>query len=221
MPNLDTTAAAQVAAPVFAPAWFIWLDIVGDPIRATTYGQAVTFSGTGDADLDGQTFAVPTDRSVISVGDVSFTESGSDSVSIFLSGIDSIDSVLMNAIGNRANWQGRTARLWLMVCDPSGAPQGGVAAWYTGIMAAVDIHPSPTTQTIELRLENFVALIGQASNRSYLGQADYDPADTSAAATLAAANNARGAAGATVGGGGSSFGVGGGAGIERQLVSLD
>src|SRR5439155_6642268 len=172
-----------------------------------------------DADLDGQTFAVPSDRSVISVGDVSFTESGSDSVSIFLSGIASIDSVLMNAIGNRANWQGRTARIWLMVCDPLGVQQGGVAPWYTGIMAAVDIHPSPTTQTIELRLENFVAILSGPSNRSYLGQADYDPADTSAAATLAAANNARGAAGVAAGVGvGSSFGVGGGAGIERQLV---
>jgi hypothetical protein len=70
--------------------------------------------------------------------------------------------------------------------------------FYTGYMAAVSILPAPKGQTIQLQIENYLAAFNQASNRSYQGQKDYDPADTSAAATLAAANGARGPGGATL-----------------------
>jgi hypothetical protein len=72
--------------------------------------------------------------------------------------------------------------------------------YYTGYMTSVGIADSPKTQAIRLSVENYLAAFNQASNRSYLGQKDYDSADTSAAATIAAANGARHAGGVASGG---------------------
>ena len=71
--------------------------------------------------------------------------------------------------------------------------------------------PSPKTQTIQLKVENYLAAFAHASNRSYLNQGDYDAADVSAAATISAANGARHG-----GGGGYSSGGGGGVGGGGQ-----
>jgi len=110
MPALDSTALTQVQSGQFAPAYFIWVDVVGDPIRITTFGQDTTFSSTGDADLDGNLFH-SFDHRVISVGDISNTDNGSDTLPVTLSGIPSIDSALMTEIAVTSNWRGRTVRV--------------------------------------------------------------------------------------------------------------
>lgn len=187
MPTLDSTAKAAVAGN-FAPAWFVWIDIVGDPIRVTTFGSNITFSSTGDADLDGNTFTAFAGQ-FLDVGDVSNSESGSDSLTLSLSGIVSLDATLLAAIGNPANWQGRTCRIWFQLYDPAGSTvQGGVVAHYTGYLSSVSIIPGQKSQAIQATVENYLAAFNQASNRSYLRQSDYDSADTSAAATIAASN---------------------------------
>lgn len=201
MPTLDSTAQGQVATGQFAPAYFIWIDVVGDPIRITTFGQNVTFTSTGDSDLDGNTF-VSFDHRVISVGDVSNTDNGSDTLTVTLSGIQAIDATLMTAIANTANWRGRSVRLWMQVYDPTGVTaKGAIVPYYTGYASSVKIMPAPDSQTIVLEVENYLSLFSAASNRSYLNQSDYDPSDTSAAATLAAANMGHGVSTAGVGSG--------------------
>lgn len=203
MPDLDSTAKTAVAGPAFAPAWFIYLDIAGDPLRVTTFGADVVVSGTGDADLDGQTF-VAFGGKLIEVGDVGNSESGSDTLTITLSGIVSMDTTLVNEIGDKSKWQGRLCRLWFQLYDPSGVTaQGAIVHYYTGYMSSVRMTAAPKSQTIELSVENYLAYTTQASNRSYMNQKDYDPADTSAPATLAAANGLKsGGSGAVPGGGG-------------------
>lgn len=187
MPTLDTTAKAAVAGD-FAPAWFVWIDIVGDPIRVTTFGANVTFASTGDSDLDGNTFTAFAGQ-FLEVGDVTNSESGSDTLTLTLSGIVSLDTTLLAKIGDPTQWQGRTCRVWFQLYDPTGATvQGGVVQHYTGYLSAVSIMPGQKSQTIQVSVENYLAAFSQASNRTYLRQADYDAADTSAAATIAAAN---------------------------------
>jgi hypothetical protein len=211
MPTMDSTAKAAVAAD-FAPAWFIWLDISGDPLRVTTLGKNVTFASTGDVDLDGNTF-LAFDGRAIDVGDVTNSENGSDTLAVTLSGIVTIDTTLINDIGNVALWQGRDCRIWCAVYDAAGVTQqGAIVPIYTGKMSSVKLLPSPKTQTIQLSVENYLAAFNQASNRSYQNQKDYDSADTSAQATLAAANAARHAGGAASSGTvpGASGGWGGG-----------
>jgi hypothetical protein len=81
--------------------------------------------------------------------------------------------------------------LWFAVYDAAGVTQqGAIVPYYTGYMSSID-SSQPETQTIRLSVENYLAAFNQASNRSYLNQKDYDSADVSAAATLAAANGAR------------------------------
>lgn len=210
MPTLDPTAKAAVAAQVFAPAFFIWIDIVGDPIRIATLGKDFTFTGTGDADLDGNMFGA-FDARAIQISDVANSDGGSDTLTVDLSGIVSIDSALMAEIADTTKWRGRAVRLWLQIYDETGTTaQGAVIAYYTGYASAVKVIPGPETQTIRLEVENYLAAFNQASMRSYLNQKDYDPADISAAATMVAANMGRGAA---TGSGGS--GSGGGSGISN------
>jgi hypothetical protein len=212
MPTLDSSAEAALVGSVVAPAFFIFLDVSGDPIRFTTFGSDCTFSSTGDADLDGNTFTA-FGGSLVDVGDVTNSESGSETLNITLSGIVGLDSDLLNDIGDKSLWQGRLCRLWFQLYDETGVtPQGAIAAYYTGYMSSVRITAAPKSQTISLSVENYLAYTTQASNRSYLNQKDYDSADTSAAATLTAANGVHRTSGASSGAPAPSGGSGSGGG---------
>ena len=142
MPDLDSTAQAAVET-TFAPGWFIFLDVDGDPIRVTNVGVDVTFTSTGDADLDGFTF-VSFGGQNLSVGDIGNSDSGSDTLQVALSGILGLDTTLLNDIGDRTKWQGRTARIWMNVYNESGdTPQGAICPFYTGYMSRVGLVSSP------------------------------------------------------------------------------
>jgi hypothetical protein len=207
VPDLDATAKAAVAGTGLACAWFIFLDFAGDPLRSTTFPADVAFAGTGDGDLDGQTF-VAWGGELVDVGDVANAESGSDTLTVTLSGIVSLDAALLADIGDKSKWQGRLARLWFRLYDPTGTtPQGAIVSYYTGYMSSVRLKASADTQTIELSVENYLAYTTQPSNRSYLNQKDYDPADNSAAATIAAANGLKRNTGASPGGGSAQYGT--------------
>jgi hypothetical protein len=214
VPDLDSTAQAAVET-TFAPGWFIFLDVDGDPIRVTNVGVDVTFTSTGDADLDGFTF-VSFGGQNLSVGDIDNAEGGSDTLQVALSGIVNLDTTLLNDIGDQAKWQGRTARIWMNAYDETGiTPQGAVCPFYTGYMSSVGFVSSPGsdgqngTQAIKLSVENWLAIFNAASNRSYLNQKDYDSADTSAAATIACSNGTMRNGGARGGiAGGSAGGIG-------------
>lgn len=194
MPRPDSTAAAALAGTGIAPAYFIFLDIVGDPLRFTTYGVDTVISGSGDSELDGTypAFGGP----LIDISDISNSENGSDSLTVSLSGIVSMDTTLLNEIGDKSKWQGRLCRLWCRIYDESGVnPQGAIFSLYTGYMSSVRVGAEPKGQTIQLSVENWLAAFNQPSNRTYQNQADYDATDTSAAASLAASNGMRREAG--------------------------
>src|SRR5438309_1102623 len=142
MPKLDSTAKAALAGH-FSAAWFIFLDVNTDPLRVTTFGADVAFASTGDSDLDGHTFTAFGGQ-LIDVGDVSNSDSGSETLTVTLSGIVSMDTTLLNDIGNKALWQGRTARLWFQLYDPNGVTaQGAIVQYYTGYMSSVRLIAAP------------------------------------------------------------------------------
>lgn len=206
MPTVDSTAQAALASPAHAEAFFIWVDVAGDPIRITTFGKDVTFTGTGDPDLDGQTF-ISFDHRAIQVSDVQQSDNGSDTLTVSMSGIANVvDSGLMAEIADVTKWRSRTVRLWMQTYDETGTvKQGAIVPYYTGYASTVGVKPAPDSQTVEMAIENYQAAFNQASNRDYLNQSAYDPADSSASATLASANMGR------FGGGGAGGGGGGGA----------
>lgn len=186
----DLAAQAALAERVRRPVTFCFLDIAGEPVRVTDAPYSFTFSDTGDEDLDGFTFEA-VDARVVSVGDVKAKEGGTDTLTLTLSGLAGIDGETMNAIGNRSNYQGRDARLWKAMLDPVQLTRvGAIWPYYTGYMAVPKISGDQTSQTISLEIETYLAFFGQASNRTYLDQASFDPGDLSAELAIAIANGA-------------------------------
>lgn len=202
----DTTAQAQLGRPVVRPRFLAWLDILGDPVRATTWPHSLAISGTGDPDLDGFTYAA-LDPTLVSISEVKAQDGGSEQVTASLSGLIGPDNDLLNLLGDPANWRGREARLWVGVCDEDGVPQGAIWAYYTGKMVDLRVRGAAANQTVTVAIETYLADIAPPSNRTYLDQSRFDPDDASAAASITIANGTS-AAGAA-GGGGSGISGGG------------
>lgn len=191
MSRMDAAAAAALDAETIRPVFFAYLDFAGDPLRANTSGASLTLPSVGDPDLDGLTFDGINPK-MVDIGPVRMKDGGSDTVRAKLSGLVGIDDALLAVIGNPANWQGRTARLWRMIRDEHGTQQGAIQHYYTGYMVAVSIGGDPTSQTIEVAIESYLAAFADASNRSYLDQEAFDPGDLSARAAIAIANGISG-----------------------------
>jgi hypothetical protein len=183
---LPPVALAALDSGNIEPVLIVYLDVASDPVRAMDGPYSTTFSGTGDPDLDGHSFDAY-GWLVTAVSPVSHSEGGSDTVTITLSGLIDVDSALMNAIGDRTRYKGRIARLWQGLVDETGA---FFAVWplYTGYMMVPRFSIRPDGATIQLEIENYTAVLTDAPSRTYLSQADYDPGDLSAEASVAIFN---------------------------------
>ena len=194
MSRPDGTASAALDAQVIRPVWFVYLDVVGDPVRACTAGQSIAFGAgaTGDADLDGYMFD-GINPQFVEIGPVRQKDGGSDSMTIKLSGLVTIDTALLAAIATEANWRGRVARIWRTIRDASATQQGAIQHIFTGYMTSLPITGTPNgEQTINLTVQSYLAAYSGASGRSYLDQASFDPGDLSATAAIAIANGLSG-----------------------------
>lgn len=188
MSRPDPTASAALDGDV-RPIWLIYLDFLDEPLRGCTAGQTLTFSGTGDPDLDGQTFD-GINSQMIDVSDVSSSEGGTDTLTVEISGIATLDADMLDAVNNPAIYQGRLARLWRIIRDASNTQAGGVQAYYTGYMTSCVVDSQPTEQIITVQIEGYIAAHSAPSMRTYLDQESFDPGDLSARAAIAIANGA-------------------------------
>jgi len=189
MSNISPTLQSAIEAPLVYARWVCYLDVVGDPLRASTGLYDKTFSGTGDPDLDGDTYvSYPSD--LISVSEVQHDEAGSNQVSVSMSGLIVNNEDFLNTIGDRSNWQGRTARLWWYVVDENETQIGEVYGYYTGYMNDIVINGSPDAQTITMTIEHYLVTLTTTTNKTYQMQKEYDSGDESAARSIAAANGA-------------------------------
>lgn len=188
MSNLSTSLQSAIEQPIVYARWVCYLDVVGDPLRVTTALYDKTFSGTGDADLDGRTFlSIP--ANLISVSPVEHTESGSNQVTASMSGLIVNNQAFLNTIGNKANWQGRTARLWWYVVDENENQIGSeVYGYYTGYMNDLTINGSPDAQTVTMSIEHYLVTLTNASSKTYQMQKEYDAGDLSATLSISVAN---------------------------------
>lgn len=187
---IDAASMDALGAQVVRPPFLAYLDIVGDPLRATTWETSIGLTGTGDPDLDDQTFSA-VNPSFVDIGSVVRATGGSDAVTLSLSGIVGPDSALLDLLGDPGKWKGRLARLWFMLLDENHNRIGGVFPYYTGRMMGMSIKGSAASQTVELTVESYLASLTAASNRTYLDQHDYDGNDSSAGLTIAVANGAK------------------------------
>jgi hypothetical protein len=210
----DAAATAQLGEEVVRPRFLCFLDIDGDPLRATTWPVSLSFSGTGDTDLDGYTFDALRPE-LVEVGPVKHQDGGSETVTVSLSGLILPDNDLLNLMGDPANWRGREARLWAGVADESGVQQGAIWAYHTGTMTDLKILGSARGQVIQVSIETYLAAIAPASNRTYLDQKLFDSGDESAKASIAVAN---GVSGSTPGVAGDIVGNAGGYGRSAHFL---
>jgi len=222
MSRADPTAVAALEGTFLKPAFLVYLDIDGDPLRSTTWPADLTFSATGDTDLDGFTFeALRAD--VLDVGEAKFQEGGAETLTITMSGLILPDNELLNLMADETRWRGRVARLWQAIYNQNNVRQGAFWNYYTGYMVDMPITGSPERQVIELTIETYLSALSAPSGRTYLDQHDFDPGDRSADAAIAIANGT-GGAGLTGGGGygnvvapgGTSPGAGRAAGRVNQ-----
>lgn len=188
---LDPTASAALDAVTIKPVYLAFIDFDNEPMWVNTSGADLTFTGTGDPDIDGNTFAGLA-ANVVDIGPVSNRQEGTDSLRITLSGLPTLDADLLAEINTPANWQGREIRLWRIIRNAAGVQQGGIQHYYTGNMVSLAMPTKPTGQTIEVTVESYLAAYAAPSNRSYLDQDKYDSGDQSAKAAIAIGNNASG-----------------------------
>lgn len=210
--GIDATASAALDAVVIKPVFLGFVDFLNEPMRVNTSGADLTPTGTGDIDLDDQTF-MGLRANVIDIGPVANRGDGTDSIQIKLSGLPALDADMLAEIADPANWRSREIRLWRIIRNALNVQQGGIQHYYTGYMSNLTMPVSTTGQTIEVTVESYLAAYGPASNRSYLDQEKYDSGDLSARAAIAIANNASGGSPAGIafapgGGGGARGGIG-------------
>lgn len=206
---VDATTQGALEATVLYWRMLLWADFDGDPLRATSGLYDRTISGSGDAELDG--FYDSYDHNLISVGPVKHNETGSDTVTVTMSGL-LLNADLLNMIGDRTKWQGRSARLWFYCADENETQVGSIIPYYTGYMNDVVIAGSPSEQRITLTIENYLATLSGAPSQTYMMQNLFDAGDLSANATLGAANGLGS-------GSGVSSAIGGGASIWTDRMN--
>ena len=197
---VDTTTQAALEGTVLNWRVLIYADFVGDTLRGTSgiYDKTVSSS---DAELNGtyESFS----NNIINVGAVSHNETGSDTVSISMGGLIVNNADFLAIIGDKAKWQGRTARLWFYCVDEDEVQVGSIIPYYTGYMNDITIAGDASSQVVTLTIENYLVSLAGAPNKTLLQQKIFDPEDESGAASIAAANGLVGAGvnGPVLGGG--------------------
>lgn len=198
---VDATTQAALEATVVNWRVLIYADFVGDVLRGTSGLYDKTISGSGDTELDGTYDSF--DHNLINVSPVKHNETGSDTVAISMSGLVVNNADFLAIIGDKSKWQGRIARLWFYCVDQNESQVGSVIPYYTGYMNEVSISGSAGSQTVTLTIENYLASIAGAQNKTYLIQNIFDAGDLSAETSIAAANGMAEAGNYGYGGGGA------------------
>jgi hypothetical protein len=204
---VDATTQAALEATVVNWRVLIYADFVGDVLRGTSGLYNKTISGSGDSELDGTYEGFNHD--LINVSPVKHNESGSDTVSISMSGLVVNNADFLAIIGDKSKWQGRIARLWFYCVDQNESQVGSIIPYYTGYMNEVSINGSAESQTVTLTIENYLTSIAGAQNKTYLIQNIFDAGDLSAETSIAAANGMAEAGNYGYGGGGFDDGSNG------------
>lgn len=210
MPLPDTLAKTGLQSKVQRLSRLGFFDFVGDPLRSTDYPYDISFVGNPDAELNGSYF--PMDKSIIEIGPISHNKENSDTLTVTLSGLISLDATMMTYLGNRANWFGRQAIIWFMVSNEAASTYGQPWRHYTGRIVNVTYEGDGESSRVTVHVENYLANISQAANKTYLSQQEFDPADRSAAASIAAVNSRNVLGTSSLGGNGE----GGGGGRTRN-----
>ena len=169
---------AEGEKEVMYPVWFLWLDIEDDPLFAFTGIGEIAFAEdeTGDAALDGNTFAGIGVAAMI--GDIEESENGSGATRITIPGVDPALPGFKPLIADRKKWQFRRAVLWFSYMTEDGTglvddPQREK----TGRLDGLEVTHDRDTCTISINIEGFAASGQYPTGTKYAEQPEIDPND--------------------------------------------
>lgn len=183
---VDATTQAALEAQIVNWRVLIYADFVGDILRGTSGLYDKVVSGSSDTELNAtyESFS----HNIINVSPVKHNESGSDTVSISMSGLVVNNNAFLAIIGDKSKWQGRTARLWFYCVDANETQIGSIIPYYTGYMNEVGISGGIDSQTVTLTIENYLVSVAGFQNKTYLIQNIFDVGDLSGEVSISAAN---------------------------------
>lgn len=170
------TYEAESAAEVIRNAWFVYLDIEGDPLFA--------WSGTFDVELTGQSDTLLNNTwtgtsGLIEIGEIGDSEGGSPSVPITLSGVDPADTAFLEIIAEARLWQGRRAIIWHTYVNDDGLLAFDPRRVKTGRMDGLRFRQDAASAVISVDIEGFAAQSAIPLNTRYAEQREVDPDDKS------------------------------------------
>ena len=168
---------SEVVKSTIRSVWIVRLDIKDDPILAWTGWGPFSPTGTGDDALDGNTFEGlgPIDA----ISDVEDTESGSQSVTLELPGVDLNDDALRQIVLNAETWQFRQAWIWYGLLNETFNVIADPTRIKTGRMDQMRVSHTGKTGTVSVTVESYQAYAAEALRTRYSQQKDVDPTDKS------------------------------------------
>ena len=181
MRSLDAPTTAAITSSSVFPIWLARLDISNDPVYIHTGIGNIAFSAgqTGDAGLDGYTFAGIGDIGSISA--IQDDATGSQSVVLGLPGVQLTGDYLNQLVFNQYTWQGNRAWLWFAAGNNAGAIIGNPTRVKTGRMDQMPITIDADTNTgkIMLTIESQQSYSNVPLYTRYSEQIEIDPLDMS------------------------------------------
>jgi len=177
---VSATETAIQQATIYL-VWFIRLDFVSEPVYIHSGIGDITFSsGTGvDPALVGFTFSGA--GNIGTIGTMTDTLDGSQSVNLTLPGVDLNLDYLHQIVNNGDLWQRQAAYIWLGTFDQNGAMIGYPTRVKTGRMdrMPIVIDPDSGTGTITVTIESQQSYSGTALNTRYVENSQIDSTDFS------------------------------------------
>ena len=170
------TFEAEAEKTVVQPAWFIFLDVRGDPLRIWTGPMNITLSGQSDTPLNGEWLA---SSGLVEIGEIVDDENGSGPTTLSMSGVDPGEPGFKQIIADGRLWRLRKGIIWLSYMNDQGELAFTPRRKKTGRMDDLRMLQDESSSQIMLNLEGFAARAAEALGTRYSEQRDVDPTDTS------------------------------------------
>lgn len=181
--GMTADLAAYISQTVVTTALAVKLDLKTEPVFVWTGIHPIQVSGSGDSDLDGNTFESLNDGVIGDIGENTYSYSGSSELTVSLAVPADPTISIQAAQIYPSEYQSRPAILWRAILmrpsDPLGEPVWVWKRIRTGKMDKLEITNDGRSHNFLLTIEAHQANISNATNQSYLNQTYYDANDTS------------------------------------------
>jgi len=168
--DLDSDWLAFLDRAGLSSFWLARLEFASETQFVWTGTGDLAVSGTGDTELDGNTFHALTPGVLVNVGDNVIQYGGSDALPVSIGIPSSPPAALSAAVIDATEYQGRMAWFWQCVQHTAPLP-GAAAVWLfkrirAGFMDTLTVRNDGETHTFTLGVESHQAMVTGAARRT-------------------------------------------------------